>query len=159
MKKNVKITALMVILLIAGSTIIEAQYGMRRYNSTRSTQQFCLNIPGLTDLQKEKITEINDSHQKKIDEFRLNRVSVETIEEMNELDAARLIQQNDHIKQIKSVLTKEQVEFFDKTFLTRGQRRTVADFRSGRGNARSPRNDARTHGRGGQGRGQRIHRY
>ena len=144
MKKNVKITAIMITLLFAGISILEAQHGRRRDTISHTRQQSHMNIPGLSDKQKEEISAIREGHQSKMDEYRLSRASVKTIEERNEIEAAWLLQQNEHIKSIKTVLTAEQVAYFDKTSLLRVRRE---QFRSGRGNGRY----SREHFRSGRG--------
>ena len=144
MKKNVKITAIMIVMLFTGISIMEAQYGRRGDTISRTRQQSHMNIPGLSDEQKGKISALREEHQSKMDEYRLTRVGIETIEERNEIEAAWLLQQNEHIKSIKTVLTTEQVEYFDKTSLMRVRRE---QFRSGRGNGRY----SREHFRSGRG--------
>ena len=71
MKRKTKISALIAVLLLTSVTVANAQYRQfRRTNDRMSYPGQCLEIPGLTDAQKQKITEINAAHQKTIDDLR-----------------------------------------------------------------------------------------
>jgi hypothetical protein len=150
MKSKIRIIALMTVLVITGTMITSAQYGRYNGNQLRQPLGYCLDIPGLTDQQKERIIQVNEAHQKKIDELRLQRQSAATFEEMNEIGAAMLLQHNEHIKQVKALLNEEQKEYLNNTYFGMGPRglRTVPAY--GRGAGRDYRNFApgRGYGRG-----------
>ncbi len=122
MKNKFRIIAITTVLLFTASFAGNAQYG--RYNRTNIRQPlgYCLDIPGLDEQQKERITEVNEAHQKKIDELRLKRQSAETFEEMNEIGAEMLLQHNEHLKQVKALLTEEQKEYLNNTYFGMGPR-------------------------------------
>lgn len=152
MNTKIKYLALTLILVFTGTLAGTAQYG--RYNTNQYRQPFgyCLNIPGLDDQQKERIMVVNEAHQKKIDELRLKRQTAATFEEMNEIGAAMLLQHNEHIKQVKALLTEEQKEYLNNTYFGMGPRGLRQAPAYGRGAGRGYGNYAP--GRGfGRGRG------
>jgi len=152
MKTKIRFIALAAILIFAGTLAGNAQYGRLNTNNYRQPLGYCLDIPGLDDQQKQRITEVNEAHRKKLDELRLKRQNAATFEEMNEIGAAMLLQHNDHIKQVKALLTEEQKEYLNNTYFGMGPRglRQVPAY--GRGAGRGYRNFAP--GRGmGRGRG------
>ena len=158
MRNNLRITAIMAVILFAGTTVIMAQYGRGSRNTGGTPLEYCLDIPGLTDAQKAQITSINEDHRKKMDDFRLKRQTAPTFEEMNEVGAAMLHQQNDHFAKVKAVLNAEQVEYLNSTYTTtrpQGPRQAPAYGRGGGrgyGNVAPGRGAGRGRGYGGRGR-------
>ncbi len=152
MKSKIRIITLVLILVCSGTLIASAQYGRFNRNQVRQPLGYCLDIPGLTDQQRERMLEVNEAHRQKLDELRIKRQSAATFEEMNEVGAAMLLQHNEHIKQVKALLTEEQKEYLNNTYFGMGPRglRTAPAY--GRGAGRGYRNLAP--GRGfGRGRG------
>ena len=118
MNNKLKISAVIVLFLMIGSTYVEAQFVRGARYAGRSPLEYCLNIPGLTDAQKEQIVAINDVHRKKMDDFRVKRQTAPSFEEMNEIGAAMLLEQNDHFVKVSAVLTAEQLEYLNSTYIT-----------------------------------------
>ncbi|HCC70992.1 MAG TPA: hypothetical protein DEQ09_07575 [Bacteroidales bacterium] len=151
MKRKIRLIALTALLVFAGTLVSKAQYGRFAVNQYRQQPLgYCLDIPGLDDQQKERILAVNEAHRKKLDELRLKRQTAATFEEMNEIGAAMLLQHNEHIKQVKALLTAEQKEYLNNTYFGMGPRglRQVPAY--GRGAGRGYRNFApgRGYGRG-----------
>lgn len=157
MKNQLKITALIVVLLFSGHTVINAQYGRNvnqrnanLRNAGRTPLEFCLDIPGLDDQQKERILAVNETHRKKMDEFRLQRQTAETFDGMNKVGADMIQEQDSHIKKIKALLTAEQNEYLDNTYFSdRPRAPRNAPAYGGRGGGRGFRNAPAYGGRGG----------
>ncbi len=122
MKKKIRFLALAAMLIFAGTLVSSAQYGRFNRNQYRTPLEYCLTIPGLTDQQKERILSVNEAHRKKIDELRLKRQTAATFEEMNEIGAEMLLTHNEHIKQVKALLTEEQKEYLNNTYFGMGPR-------------------------------------
>ncbi len=152
MKSKIRIIALAAILVFTGTLITSAQYGRFSRNQIRQPLGYCLDIPGLDEQQKERILAVNEAHRQKTDELRLKRQSAATFEEMNEIGAAMLRQHNEHIKQVKALLTEEQKEYLNSTYFGVGPRGLRSAPAYGRGAGRGYNNFAP--GRGmGRGRG------
>ncbi|MCF8223780.1 MAG: hypothetical protein K9J25_11590 [Bacteroidales bacterium] len=159
MNNKIKFTIIAAFLIFAGVITSYAQNG--RFNANHGRQQhngYCLDIPGLDEQQKAKIMKINETHQGKIDELRLKKRSAETIEERNEITASMLLQQNEHIKQIKALLTEEQKESLNNTYFGMGPRgmRSAPHYGRGGGGANNKFAPGRRYGRAagfGRGRG------
>lgn len=137
MKNRIRFIALAAIMVIAVTTVSNAQYG--RFNRNQQASQpmgFCLDIPGLDEQQKERIMEVNEAHRKKLDELRLKRQSAESFEEMNEVGAAMLLQHNEHIRQVKALLNEEQKEYLNNTYFGMGPRGLRSAPAYGRGAGR-----------------------
>lgn len=137
MKKSVKFTALLAILIFAGTAIADAQ-NYRRTNNRMSYKGQCLDIPGLTDQQREQILAINTAHQKTIDQMRADFWAAEDITVANEIKAKMTLEQNKHLKKISEVLNEEQLKYFNENIIAgpaggKGQ----AYNRGGRGNGRA----------------------
>ncbi|MEZ5000754.1 MAG: hypothetical protein R2727_08965 [Bacteroidales bacterium] len=154
MKTGIKITAMTIILLLAGSGITKAQYG-RAGQARRSTPQYyCMDIPDLTDTQKAKITALGEAHRKQMDELRQAKYNAPDIYTRNEIDAKMLMAQNEHLKNIELLLTDTQKEYYRNNFANQrpGFRANRAPV--GRGNG------YRAGGRGFRGRSGKVqHNY
>ncbi|MBN1388605.1 MAG: hypothetical protein JW965_09180 [Bacteroidales bacterium] len=135
MKSKIRIITLMAVLVFTATLISSAQYGRFNRNQYREPLGYCLDIPGLTDQQKERIIQVNEAHRKKIDELRLKRQSAATFEEMNEIGATMLLEHNEHIKQVKALLNEEQKEYLNSTYFGLGPRglRTAPAYGRGAG--------------------------
>lgn len=123
MKTKIRFIAMAALLIFAGTLVSSAQYG--RFNRNMVNQQplgYCLDIPGLDEQQKQRIMEVNEAHRQKLDELRLKRQTAPTFEEMNEIAAQMLLQHNEHIKQVKALLTEEQKQYLDNTYFGMGPR-------------------------------------
>ncbi|MFO7756186.1 MAG: hypothetical protein R6V34_09400 [Bacteroidales bacterium] len=159
MKSKIRFIALTAILLLAVTSISNAQYGrFNRNQQARQPMAYCLDIPGLDEQQKERIMEVNEAHRKKLDELRLKRQSAESFEEMNEIGAAMLLQHNEHIKQVKALLNEEQKEYLNNTSFGMGPRGLRNAPAYGRGAGRGNGNFAPA-GRGAAGRGRAATRF
>lgn len=163
MKNKFKVTALIATMLILTVSVANAQN--RRPQNRMSYQGQCLDIPGLSDDQKTKITSVNDAHQVKIDGMRASFYEEVDITKANEIKANMILEQNNHLKEILKVLDADQTNYFNENIINgsnsrgrffagpgragRGQGFGQAN-RSGRGGraaVRAPRG-----GRGGNGR-------
>lgn len=158
MNNKIKFTIIAAFLVFSGVISSSAQYGRFNANQARQPMGYCLDIPGLDEQQKERIIKVNETHQKKIDELRLKKYSAETIEEWNEIAASVLLQHNEHIKQIKALLTEEQKEYLNNTYFGMGPRGMRSAPYYGRGGGRANGNFAPGRGYGraagfGRGRG------
>ncbi len=116
MKNKVKITALMAVLLFTATTVINAQY-YRRTNNRMSNPGQCLEIPGLTDAQKTKITAINDAHTKTIDGMREQFYDAQDLTVANEIKAKMTLEQNNHLKKVSVVLDETQLKYFNENIV------------------------------------------
>ncbi|MBS0011768.1 MAG: hypothetical protein KFF49_10190 [Bacteroidales bacterium] len=150
MKNKIRFVTLAAILVFAGTLVSSAQYGRFNRNQVSQPLGYCLDIPGLNEQQKQRITEVNEAHARKIDELRLKRQNAETFEEMNEIGAAMLLQHNEHIKQVKALLNEEQKAYLNNTSFGNGPRGLRQAPAYGKGAARGHRNVApgRGYGRG-----------
>jgi len=137
MKSTIKITAISLLLFIAGTGISNGQYGRMARNMDRGQMSYCMNIPDLTDTQKEKITALAEEHRKEMDEMRKDRFDESDVYKRNEIAAKMILKRNEHLKSIESLLTDSQKEFFLAN---------VAEGRQGPGGQRFA---ARQHGRNG----------
>ena len=133
MKTTIKITAIAMILLLAGSGITNAQ-NRRAPQARRSAPlNYCMDIPDLTDVQKEKITALKEAHRKMIDDLRQEKYNAPDIYTRNEIDAKMLMTQNEHLKKIEELLTDSQKEYYRSNFTN--QRPGFRANRPGRGAA------------------------
>jgi hypothetical protein len=131
MKNNLKITALATLLLFAAASVANAQY--RRVNNRMSYPGQCYDIPGLTDTQKEKITAINDAHQKAIDQMRKDFWSAKDVISANKIKADMTLEQNSHLNKISGLLNEEQLKYFNENIIAVPSGRGRAISRQGRG--------------------------
>jgi len=116
MKNKVKITALMAVLLFTATTVINAQ-AYRRTNNRMSYPGQCLEIPGLTDAQKAKITAINDAHTKKIDGMREQFYAAQDINAATDIKSKMTLEQNNHLKKISAVLDETQLKYLNENIV------------------------------------------
>lgn len=132
MKATIKITAMTILLAIAGTGIMKAQPGRMGQGNRGNQQGFCMSIPDLTDAQKEKVTTLNEEHRKQVDQLRDEKLKAEDIYTRNEIASKMILLQNQHLKSIESLLTDSQKEYFNENILpgNAGPRHAV---RNGRG--------------------------
>lgn len=119
MKNKFRISALIAVLIFMSANAANAQY--RRFNRVNTRMSYpgqCLEIPGLTDVQKQKITEINTAHQKTIDDMRQQFWAAEDITIANEIKAKMTLEQNNHLKKVSAVLNEEQLQYFNNNIIT-----------------------------------------
>ena len=117
MKNKFRIISIVVFMLFLSTMISNAQYG--RSNNRMSYSGQCLNIPGLTDNQTDKIITINDAHQKTIDNLRSDFYVEEDLILANNIKSKMSIEQNNHLKKISKVLNEEQLKYFNENIVTR----------------------------------------
>jgi len=115
MKSKFRITALVALMIFVTTTIINAQYA--RTNNRMSYPGQCLDIPGLTDVQTEKIAAINDSHQKTIDNMRDDFYAAGDVIAANNIKAKMTLEQNNHLKKISELLNEEQLKYFNENII------------------------------------------
>ena len=115
MKSKFRITALVALMIFVTTTIINAQYA--RTNNRMSYPGQCLDIPGLTDVQTEKIAAINGAHQKTIDNMRAEFRTSGNVIEANEIKAKMTLEQNNHLKKISELLNEEQLKYFNENVI------------------------------------------
>ena len=109
-----------------------------------------MEIPGLTESQKEKITAINETHRTTMDEMRTQLRDAEDILVANELRSKMALERNSHLKEIAALLNKDQKAWFDENIIKDfGGRREMAANRGPRG----PRGQGFENGRPGRGAG------
>lgn len=152
MKRGIKITAIAVLLLIAGTGITKAQQGRMAGDRRANPLNFCMNIPDLTDSQKEKIAALNDEHRKQMDQLREERINATDLYARNEIAAKMLLQQNEHMKNLESQLTDSQKKYFREN-ITDGR----PGYRANRGFNRGP-GQGNGYRAGWQGNGRGFHR-
>ena len=116
MKNKIKITAFMAVLLFAATSVINAQYYMRTNNRMTYSGQ-CLEIPGLTDAQKTKITAINDAHTKTIDGMREQFYAAQDINTATGIKDKMTLEQTNHLKKISAVLDETQLKYFNENIV------------------------------------------
>lgn len=130
MKNNLKVAALVALLVFAATSVTKAQYN--RINSRMSYPGQCLDIPGLTDAQIKDITAINAAHQKTIDDMRADFYAAEDVMLANEIKARMTLEQNNHLKQISDLLNEEQLKYFNENIVVGPAGRGRAVNRVGR---------------------------
>jgi len=134
MKSNFKITALIAVLIFAASSVTNGQYRQyMRVNNRMSYPGQCMDIPGLTADQKEKITAINAAHQKAIDDMRADFYAAEDVMLANEIKSKMTLEQNNHLKQVSDLLNEEQLKYFNENIVVGPAGRGRAVNRVGRG--------------------------
>ena len=146
MKNKFKATALIATVLIFTATVVNGQN--RQPQKRMSYQGQCLEIPGLTEDQKAKITSINDAHREKVDGMRESVIAEEDLFKANEIKANMILEQNNHLKEISKVLDGDQLEYFKENVLTKNNQRGRSFARGGRGGQNF--GQANRSGRGGQ---------
>lgn len=113
--------------LAVTSTTLSAQ-GCRNGNRPVSGQNNCIyQVSGLSDEQKTKIDGLNDTHQVKMGELRIQRQSTTDAIEKSEIRTTMLKNVKAHRDEVKSILTTEQQKEYD-LLQTRG------NYGNGRGN-------------------------
>ena len=144
-----RITVLSLLLAVAVTGITNAQPGRRGQFMRDNQQAFCMNIPDLTDAQKEKITALNAEHREVVDQLRDERFKAEDVYTRNEISSKMLLEQNKHLKNIEALLSDSQKDFFTQNFVS-GSRGNMQPMMNGRGNGRGrgPANMGRGQGRG-----------
>jgi hypothetical protein len=111
MKNKFRITALVALLMFVTTTITNAQYA--RVNNRMTYPGQCLDIPGLTDVQMQKITAINNEHQQTINTMRTDFYAAGDVITANNVKAKMTLEQNNHLKKISEVLDEEQLKYFN----------------------------------------------
>ncbi len=165
MKNSLKITAMVALLFFAATSVSNAQY-FRRTNNRMTYAGQCLDIPGLTEVQKTQINEYNAAHQKVIDQMREEFYAAPDLVAANEIKAKMTLEQNNHLEKISKILTEEQRVYFNENIVAgpaggggraynRAPRggRGYANWGGGRGRNRV---DRPGRGRGGAGYGWRY---
>lgn len=106
MKNSIKTLGLALVILLAGSTLLPAQYGMGRGMA-------CPRIPDLTEKQKTDITALADKHQSQMDDLRKEMVESTDIEKRGEIAKKIQILRDTHRKDVLDQLTDAQKETFN----------------------------------------------
>ncbi len=105
-------------LLLLGSTTVFAQ-GWRNANRPGYCQGYgpgaCIYaIPGLTDEQKTKITELQINHQKEMVEWRVKqRATVDPVEK-NAIRGEMLLKVQEHREEVNNLLSEDQKKVLDQ---------------------------------------------
>lgn len=148
--------------MIFGTAIATDAQG-RGFYARDSFRGACMDIPNLTDSQKEKINSLNESHRKSMDEMREKVREAEDIITANELRSEMALERNKHLKDLSALLDKEQKEWFDENVISnnnnrgrdiqaRGERGPgFRAERPGRGHGRMHHRDIHRGPRGGRG--------
>jgi hypothetical protein len=133
--------ALVLIALMLGTITLFAQ-GWRNVNRPAYNYGYgpgtCLNfLPGLTEDQKAKITELETTHQKAMVELRIKQRSTFEPIEKNEIRGEMLKKVQAHRDEVKSLLTEEQQKQYDLLHARTayGRRGFAPGCRPGRGQA------------------------
>ena len=106
MKNSIRTLGLVLVILLAGTTILPAQYGMGRGMA-------CPRIPDLTEKQKTDITALAEKHQSQMDDLRKEMTESTDIEKRGEIAKKIQILRDTHRKDILDQLTDEQKESFN----------------------------------------------
>lgn len=149
MKNSLKISAMLVLLFFAATTVSNAQRHLRD-NQRMTYAGQCLDIPGLSDDQKSQITEINTAHREKINQMREQFYAAEDVISANEIKAKMALEQNAHLEKISKVLNAEQKEYFNENIITGQSGRGNRTFSRAPRGGRNYRSDAPGRGRGHQ---------
>lgn len=100
--------------LALGTTTLFAQGYRFQSNRYLSQENACLSqISDLTEEQKNKILELENTHQEDMAELRAGRRSTTNIEEKDEIRSRMLNQVDAHQKEVKDMLTKSQQKEYD----------------------------------------------
>ena len=100
--------------LALGTTTLFAQGYRYQNNRYLSQENACLNqISDLTEEQKNKILELESTHQEKMVKLRVERRSTTKIDEKNEIRSRMLNQVDAHQKEVKNMLTESQQKEYD----------------------------------------------
>lgn len=142
--------------LALGTTTLLAQ-GWRNGNRAfvqNNQNAPCLNlIPGLTEEQSAKITELNVKHQEAMTDLRYERRSTVDLIEKNEIRGEMLKKVKAHREEVKGLLTEEQQKQYDRLYFrgtNTGYLRGSGNF-SGRGQFRGQQGFAGNRGNGWRG--------
>lgn len=111
MKKTGRIFGLLLILLFAGSTMVNAQYGRGR--ASNDPYGYCMNLPDITEKQKSELTALSGKHRTEMDALRNEMRSSMDLDERNELRLKMTNLRNSHISDIQSILTDSQKQAFN----------------------------------------------
>ncbi len=142
--KTSKLTNLawVIFALAVTSTTLSAQGWRNGKQAENGRNNNCINqVSGLTGEQQSKIDGLNETHQAKMGELRIQRQSTTDAIEKNEISTTMLKNVKAHRDEVKSLLTTEQQKEFDSL--------------QQRGNYANDRGQGNFQGRG-QGRGQQF---
>ena len=138
MKTLSRIFGLLLILIFAGSTAVNAQYG--RGWASNDPYRYCMNLPDITEKQKSELTTLSGKHRTEMDALRNEMRSSTDFEERSELRTKMTNLRNSHINDIQSVLTDSQKQTFNSAcpaYRSRGGRgQGFGAARAGRGAGR-----------------------
>lgn len=142
MKTHVK-KAVNVVFILILITFATQSFGQRGTN----TNNCCQNIPNLTEKQENQIAELRSGHMEKMAELRQERRVTANFDEKEKIRETMLEQRESHRKEIRALLTEEQLAYFDKNYRNM-KNYNARDYnncgnnkaRKGKGNGRGQRN-------------------
>ncbi|MEA3445091.1 MAG: hypothetical protein U9R19_10245 [Bacteroidota bacterium] len=152
MKTSIKLltiaalTGLMYLLPLQNSEIFAQRNGRGNgngFSQSQNRQNNYLSIPGLTADQKQKITNLQTTHQNEMKVLRDEKRSTRVRAEKNAVDEKMTTKINKHKTAVKALLTPEQQKYFDENCMVNKRLQRNKGNRNGRGNGN------------GNGRGQR----
>ena len=156
MNNKIKTTSLIVLLLFVTVSASNAQN--RRANSRMSFRGQCMNIPELSDDQKDQISAINEAHRTTLDELREQLWNSEDRIAANEIRSKMILEQNKHLKKVSEVLDKEQLEYYNANVISNVKRGDRSYARGRRGSAQFEQGNRPGRGRNAVNRGPRAGR-
>lgn len=94
----------------------------------------CTNIQGLTEVQQNKITQLNTEHRTGIDALRSKRQSATTWEEKQQIGNQMISKRAEHRASVTELLTPEQAKVYNASCLYSNQNKKGKGNRKGNSN-------------------------
>jgi len=129
------LTGFMYLLPIHSSNLLAQRNGKGNGTCQAQNSQNCTQtIPGLTEIQKQKISDLNTAHQNEMKLLRDEKRNTKSIDEKNEIDEKMTAKIDKHKADVKAILTPEQQKNFDENYSQNRHEQRSKNCNTGNGN-------------------------
>ena len=134
----IALTGLMYFVPYSGNSIMAQQNGRGKGICQQQNKRIgnYTNIPNLTEDQKQKIENLQTTHQSEMDVLRNEKQSTRSVDEKNTIDAKMKTKIDAHKKAVRNLLTPEQQKYFDENCTNTRRTNRNKGMRNGRGTRR-----------------------
>lgn len=129
------LTGIMYFLPTQGNELFAQRNGRGNGTCQAQNNQNCSQtIPGLSEDQKQKISDLKTSHQNEMKVLRDEKRSTRSMDEKNAIDEKMTAKINKHKADVKALLTPEQQKNFDDNYMQNRHGQKNKNARNGKGN-------------------------
>ncbi len=126
------LTCIMYLLPFESNDLFAQRRG-NRICTVQNNLNNCQSIPGITTKQKQKISELKESHQQEMELLRQEKRNTRSDEQKNAIDKKMTTKLSNHKNDVKAILTPEQQKYYDENCSKTNRMQRSKGKRNGRG--------------------------